>query len=465
MKRAAAVAAALLLAAAVAFGDVGTREAPPDFDADFAHAADLLEAGQRGEAEGVLDEIRRKARQPAWDARVALLLAADDVRRKDFAAAAARLETPASSIGLEAYRDLARAQALELAGDRPAALAAARSAFMADGPFAYRLSAAMVLAGLLEKDHADREAAAVLALAANSTATPAQAADVAIARIRLGLAMRDRASVREAARLMLLEAPTADADRATPAFARQAAAEAERGLTPAERGRRGAALVAAGDARRGVRLLSQDRPSAWPEGERANNLLLLARGQLALKKPKDADATAARIPDDGTLASDEARLLRCDIVLARLRRKGAAMPAGNDPRLEPVVRTLEALTAPSVRVSVRRLAEERLLRLATDAEDFDGAVARARELAQAAPGTIDGFEPLWLASWKLYLAGDYAGALSRFEVLATIYTDIARSRRLAYWRARCLAAGSRPAEARAIFETLAAARPADVYAR
>ena len=465
MKRAAALAPALFLAALLAAGDVGTPEAPADFDAEFARAADLLEAGKRADGEALLDALRRKANQPAWDARVAFLLAADDVRRKDFAAAAARLEIPASPIGLEAYRDLARAEALELANDREAALASARRAFMAEGPFAWRVRAAMVLARLLEAQRNAREAAEVLALAARAAASPADAQEVAIARIRLGLAARDREAVREAARAMLLEAPAADADRATPAFARQAAAEVERGLTPAERGRRGAALVAAGDARRGVRLLSQGPPSAWPEGERGSNLLALARGQLALKKPKDAETTAARIPDDGTLASAEARLLRCDIVLARLRRKGATFPPPGDPRLEPIVRALEALTAPQVPVSVRRGAEERLLRIAMEAEDFDAAVARARSLTDAVPGTIDGFEPLWLAAWKRYLAGDYAGARARIEELALLYTDISRSRRLAYWRARCLAIEGERGQARAVFETLAAARPADIYAR
>jgi soluble lytic murein transglycosylase-like protein len=465
LKRAAALASALCLVAHLASGDLGAPEAAADFDPDFARAADLLEAGKRAEAEVILEAIRRKANQPAWDARAAFLLAADDSRRRDFAAAAARLETPASSIGLEAYRELARAEAFELAGDPGAALAAARRAFMAEGPFAFRVRAATVLARLLEKERNSREAAEVLALAASAAASPAEAEDVAIARIRLGLAARDKAAVREAARAMLLEAPTADGNRATPAFARQAAAEVERGLTPAERGRRGGALVAAGDSRRGVRLLSQDRPAAWPEGERSRNLLALARGQLALKKARDAEATAARIPDDGTLASAEGRLLRCDIVLSRLHGKGAASPAPNDPRLVPVVRALEALTAASVPASVRRGAEERLLRIAVEAEDFEGAVARARQLTGDVPGTIDGFEPLWHAAWNRYLAGDYAGALARIEELAGLYTDISRSRRLAYWRARCLAVEGQQAEARAAFETLAGARPPDIYAR
>jgi soluble lytic murein transglycosylase-like protein len=325
--------------------------------------------------------------------------------------------------------------------------------------------AAAVLARLLEKSGRGREAAEVLALAADAAASPAETAEVATARIRLGLALGDRKAVREAARAMLLETPAADADRTTPAFVRKAAAEAERSLTPPERGRRGSALIAAGDPRRGVRLLSRDRPSAWPEGERSRNLLALARGLLALKKERDAEATAARIPDDGTLASAEARLLRCDIVLARLHRKGAPEPAPDDPRLQPVRRALDALAAPSVPPSVRRGAGERLVRLAVDAEDFDAAVARARQLTEAVPGTIDGFEPLWLAAWKRYLAGDYAGARARFEALAAVYADISRSRRLRYWRARCLAAEGREIEARALFEQLAGAQPADIYAR
>jgi soluble lytic murein transglycosylase len=118
-----------------------------------------------------------------------------------------------------------------------------------------------------------------------------------------------------------------------------------------------------------------------------------------------------------------------------------------------------------VPVSVRRSAQERLLKLDAEGEDFDAALARARELTSGAPSTIDGFEPLWLAVWKRYLAGDYAGALARLDAMALVYEDISRSRRLAYWRARCLAVEGKRAEARAIFEHLAAATPPDLYAR
>ncbi|HKD20284.1 MAG TPA: transglycosylase SLT domain-containing protein [Thermoanaerobaculia bacterium] len=453
-----------ILAARIAAADAGALDAAPvDVDTDFAHAADLLEAGQRAEAERILEEIRSRKNQPAWDARVALLLAADDFRRHDYSAAADRLATPASSIGLDAYRELARAEALELAGRRDEAIASARRAFQAEGSFAYRVRAAVVLARLLEQQGAHRDAAEVLALAAAAASTRSETAEVAVARMRVGLSLHDRRIALEAARTMLLEAPTADADRKLPAFVRAECAEAERSLAPAERGRRGAALVAAGDPRRGVRLLSQNPPSAWPEGERAQNLLALARGQLALKKPRDAEATAARVPDDGTVASAEARLLRCDLVVARVkaRSKGPAP----EQELEPVVRALEDLASPAQPSSVRRAAEERLLRLAADDDDFDRALARARALTEDAPGTTDGFEPLWLVAWRMYLAGDYAGARTRFEALAALYADVSRSRRLTYWRARCLAAEGKTDEARSIFASLASARPADIYAR
>jgi soluble lytic murein transglycosylase-like protein len=466
MKRTLALALACLLAVSSARADLGGVEVSTDFDAEFARAADLLEEGKRAEAEQILDAIRRKAGQPAWDARVTLLLAADDARRHDDVAAANRLrDVSAAVIGLDAYRLLLRAQALERAGDTEDAIEAARLAFEVEGPFAFRVRAGITLSGLLEKRHHAREAAAVLALAAETAVTSDETAEVALARIRLGLAAGDAAAVRSAAHDLLLAAPTADARKDTPAYARRAAQEEEARLTAAERGRRGSALVAVGDPRRGVRLLLQDRPSAWPEGERSQNLLALARGQLALKKAKVAEATAALVPEDTTAASYQARLFRCDRIVARVERKGSTTIDPNDPRLAPVRLALEGLTDPAVPEAARRGAHERLLRMDADSGNFDGAVEHARELTRGASGSIEGFDPLWKLAWSPYASGDYAVARERMEVLATVYADISRSRRLAYWRARCLAAGGREAEARAIYEALAVSVPADLYAR
>lgn len=398
---------------------------------------------------------------------MALLLATDDMRRQGDAAAAARLrDVSAAPIGLDAYRLLMRAEALERSGSAQDGIDTARLAFEAEGPFASRLRAAAVLARLLEKKRRLRDASEVLVRAAASAATADEIAEVAFGRVRLGIAVGDPAAVRAAARDLILRAPTLDTAKSTPAAVRRAAQEAEAALTTAERGQRGSALVAAGDAKRGVRLLSRDRPEAWPEAERGRNLLALARGQLALKKERESEATAALVPDDGRPAAFEARLFRCDRVLARIRGRGSEPVPPEDPRWEPVRRALETIAAvEGAPASVRRGAHERLLRLDANAERFEDALAHARELTRGASGSVDGFEPLWRLAWSLYAAADYAGALARFDAIAPLYDDVSRSRRLCYWRARCLAAEGRAGEARPLLESLASAAPIDLYAR
>src|SRR5215475_14249360 len=91
--------------------------ATPDLDAGFARAADLLEAGKRTEAEQALDAIRAKTEERSWEARIAFVLASDDLRRKDYPAAVRRLRlAPAAAIGLESYRHAMLARALAAAG-------------------------------------------------------------------------------------------------------------------------------------------------------------------------------------------------------------------------------------------------------------------------------------------------------------------------------------------------------------
>ncbi len=466
MRRSPILFAAFWLLASAVLAERAFPRASADFDAEFARAADLLEEGKREEAERVLATLLQDADQPAWNARAAMLLGAADARREDWAAAAIALDAAsAGPIGLEAYRNLRRAEALELSGLRAEAIEPARLAFEAEGRFAFRIPAASRLARLLEQQGQPEEAARVLALAAEAATTPDESAEVAIERIRLALARGDRLATQSAARDLLLRAPTYDALSRTPDFARRAAAEAEKTLTPADRGRRGRALVSAGDPRRGVVQLSRNRPQDWPEGERGSNLLALARGQFALKRMKAAEETAARVSDDGTLSAYEARLFRCDLVVARLGagRRGAA--SGGDPRLDAVIRALEGLASPDVPASVRRGARERLLRYAAEREDFDAALAFARELSRENPDGLDGFEPLWRLSWGLYRAGDFAGAQARFEALGELYHAVTVSRRLVYWRARCLEHGGRDLEAQLLFAELAAAEPPDLYAR
>src|SRR5215211_6345448 len=96
---------ALFLIASNVAADIPFRPVTSDLDAEFARAADLLEQGDRASADVVLAAIRRRADQRAWNARIALLLAADDERRGDLASAEAKLRTAeAAAIGLDPYR-------------------------------------------------------------------------------------------------------------------------------------------------------------------------------------------------------------------------------------------------------------------------------------------------------------------------------------------------------------------------
>ncbi|HEY6050073.1 MAG TPA: lytic transglycosylase domain-containing protein, partial [Thermoanaerobaculia bacterium] len=123
-----------------------------------------------------------------------------------------------------------------------------------------------------------------------------------------------------------------------------------------------------------------------------------------------------------------------------------------------------ALTVPPAPLSVRSEARERLIRIAAEAEQFDEGLEHARALVVASPGTVAGFEPLWKLGWASYRARDFAGARHRFEALAGLYRDSQRERRILYWRARCVDQEGRAAEATPLYESLAAASPADLYA-
>jgi soluble lytic murein transglycosylase-like protein len=434
-----------------------------DLDAEFARAADLLEQGLRADAERVLAEVRRKASQRAWDARVAFLLAADDERRGDSAAAARNLaEAPAAAIGLDPYRRLRLARALAATGRDTEALEEWRAAFETEQPYAMRVGTGRRLSVELERRKRPAEALRVLeAVAAHAASSEFR--EVSIARIRVGLAVKDQEAVARAARDLLLRAPRADLDKGTPVFAKQAMRRQERRLAPADRARRGRALVAAGDARRGVALLlAASRFS--PAEELGASLLALARGQVALKQTLAAERTAARVPDGKTPEFFEARLLRTNLILQRLEKAASGRLSEDDPRLLPIRDALFALAAPPSPAGVRRIAQEKLLRIAAESEDFDLGLLYARDLARETRGTIAGFEPLWHLAWARYRAGDLPEARRRFQALAEVYDDIWRDRRLSYWQARCLEREGQAREAAALYQSIAAADPPDIYA-
>lgn len=452
----------LALTGSPAIADIPMRPVTSDFDAEFARAADLLEAGDRAAAERVLKEIGRTAGQRAWNARIAFLLAADDERRKDFATAEHRLASAeAAAIGLEPYRLDRLGRVREAAGRMSEAIEAWRAAFEGGEPFARRTAVGRDLARALEEAGRPREALAVLQrIAADAPGSDVTA--IGLHRIRLGQAAKDAAAVVAAARSLLLRAPAADVAKSTPAAVRAILRREEKRLSAADRARRGRALVAAGDPRRGYALLAE-RPSAWPASDRAANGLALARALSAMDRAGAAEAAASRVPA-GTPQWFDATLLRADQQLARLRAKSNGAALAKSPKIEPVRRLLAGVAVASAPDSARAAARERLIRLSAEAEDFDGALAQARLLTGELRGTVRGFEPIWELAWEKWRARDFAGARRRFEALAETYHDIWRDRRLEYWRARCLEREKRKDEAQASYRRLAAGDPPDLYA-
>ena len=320
---AAGLAAVILMPTSLG-ADIAIRPVTSDFDAEFARAADLLEKGDRAEGESVLIELQRRAAQRAWDARVAMLLAADDERRKDFASAERRLRAAeAEAIGLEPYRRDRLGRVLENAGRLPEAAGEWRLAFESGEPFARKARVGRELARALEGIGRPREALNALDRAA-PLAEGSELVAIELGRIRLGSRLKDARSVSSAARRLLLRSPSTDVARATPAAARAVLRAEERRLSAADRARRGRALVSAGDRKRGLRLLSE-RPAAWPLEDRAANQLALARALNATGKAGAAQAAAERVPL-GTPERFHADLFRAELLLERIREKSRGRP-------------------------------------------------------------------------------------------------------------------------------------------
>jgi len=453
---------ALSILAAGARADVGALSVSTDYDAELARASDLLEQGDRASAEQILREVRRLAGQRAYDARIDFLLALDDERHGKYAAAAERLASfSAAPIGLEPYRRDRLARNLAAAGQAAEALREYRTLETGDEPYAGRARTALDLARLLEKSGAPSVAAGVLSRAA--AADPSSSLELAPDRLRLALRLNDSASVAALSRELLLEAPLVDRSDGVGASVRRALRREEAALSAADRARRGRALIAAGDARHGVPLLRRDSPGAWPPEERNTNWLALAAGQEALGQALAALATLSRVPRGENPESYEARLGAARIELAKARARGASSKAAEKER-GAVRASLLALTGPAAPVSVRAGARERLIQIAYDGDDFDAGLEQARLLVAESPGTRAGFEPLWRLAWALYLSGDCAAARARFDALASLYPSAEASRRLAYWRARCLEREGDRAGAEGIYRELAAGNPPDLYA-
>jgi len=409
----------------------------------------------------VLDAIREKSAERAWEARADLLLASDDLRRKDFPAAVRRLRlAPAAAIGLEAHRHALLARALASAGLNAEAAREARAAFETEEPFSGRVAAGRALATALEKAGDPLGAEQVLKAAAAASATRGEANAIASERARIGLAAHDPAAAQAAVYDLLFSGASIES---LPTGVRAAVLKEEARLSPPDRGRVGAALIAAGSVERGVRLLRKISPAQWPPEQRAAWQLALARGESRLGRAPAAEKAAAAVTHDGSAADFEARLLLADLKLDHARGKKPKL-APTDPAVIAARSSYTSLAAPAAPESVRLAAFERLVRLECDAGHFEAALERAKTIVKESPSSTAGFEPLWKLCWELYRDGDYAEARTRMEALADTYDLPVRERRLSYWLGRCLERLGKGEEAAALYRELAGADPPDLYA-
>ena len=308
-----------------------------------------------------------------------MLLAIDDERRGDFAAAARGLaETSAAPIGLESYRRDRLARDLAASGQVAAALAEYAALEESDDAYAGAARTALDHRGAARKGRRTREGrgrARARGLREPFVESRSRAAAPAPGAPDGG--RRGRARGRAAA-------------------AARGAARGRRGgqlrRSPSGPARRGGAAVAGGSgaAREGARL--RRRFSARRRGARGRRGRRRGRRR-ARRDPGGARARPRRVsggrrersrrsrgvPASGSPASFEARLLRVEIESGRgAPRAARERPEDREARLAD---TLLGLASPEAPPGVRSAARERLVRLAYEAERFrrrSRAGARAR---------------------------------------------------------------------------------------
>ena len=184
-------------------------------------------------------------------------------------------------------------------------------------------------------------------------------------------------------------------------------------------------------------LLGQDPASAWPRRRARREPAGAGERPVALKKTKAAEEAASRVADDGTRPPTGPPLPVRPRPLRRPARRGTA----------PIARATRG-SSRSTRLSRPHVSRKFRPPSGGERASACSASPRSREISTRPspgarmsvddPATLEGFESLWRLSWQRYRDGDYAGARERFEALQGVYSAVSISRRLEYWRARCL---------------------------
>jgi soluble lytic murein transglycosylase len=411
---------------------------------------------------------------------------------------------------VEEYRLYYLANGHQLAGNESAARTTLAQLWRRTPRMIYANDAAFHLAGLYQSSGDWRHCAETFASLARRTDVPAVAAAARWNAARARLVVGDVGGALYAARNIVIYNPRSNEAKQAIALVRALTGTTDKDplpLTPSERLDRAEALLASGDPQNAFDELTVLAPSApqlamqislqrgialnqLHRYEDSNKLLEpLTSGPFKYAVPalryaaKNYAVVAASIDPNVTKVVKEKK--KVGNVKVRVG-KGKKKKTVTKPKFQIVNRTIKLvdLAKKNKKDEYDRLASERLkdlLQLPIDENlRFDVLSALAEraqsknqddfvrqlvaQIVKLDANADPALQHLWDKAWAAYARGDLAAAKSGFRFIADTYTHPNVRRQSDYWYARTIERLGQKEEAKAIYQKLAAAPYADLYA-
>jgi soluble lytic murein transglycosylase-like protein len=410
---------------------------------------------------------------------------------------------------VEEYRLYHLAQAYQLAKNPAGARATLAKLWRRTPRMVHAHEAALMLAQLYADIGDSGHSANMYATVARRASDPAVTASARWNAAQQRLATGDVSGALFAARNILIHSPRAPQYQDAAALVRALTGGAELSvLTPSERVERAIALMNANDAQTALEELTAMETSAPPyvrdavRLQRGVALHRLRRFEESNKvlEPLTSGAYKYAIPALRTAARNYAivsaainpkvhKTLKEKKRVGTIKQKvgkGKKRRTVAKPKYQTVFRTIELidLAKKNKKDEYERLASERLkdlLQLPIDGnvrlDVLNSLAARADAKNQDAylqelvpqiikvdPLADPALQHFWDKAWAAYARGDLAGARKLFRFIADTYTSVNVKRQSEYWFARTVERQGQKGEAQAIYQKLASAPYADLYA-
>ena len=410
---------------------------------------------------------------------------------------------------VEEYRLYHLAQAYQLAENAGGARATLAKLLRRSPRLVHANDAALRLASLYADAGDAHSSAEMYAAVARRASDPAMTAQARWNAAQQRLIVGDISGALFAARNILIHSPRAKQAPDAAALVHALTGRAEKAtFTPSERVERAIALMNANDAQTALEELTAMEASAPPgvrESVRLQHGIALHRLRRfeesnKILEPLTSGPYKYAIPALRTAARNYAIVAaainpKVQKTLKEKKRvgtikqkvgKGKKRRTISKPQYKTVFRTIELidLAKKNKKDEYERLASERLkdlLQLPLDAnvrfEVLTALAARADaknqdeylqelvpEIIKIDPLADPALQHFWDKGWAAYARGDLASARKLFRYIADTYTAINVKRQAEYWYARTIERQGQKGEAQAIYQKLASAPYADVYA-